>query len=83
MNQTDPVTLSPVETTRLSHPGIRHGFFTRPGGVSKGIYAGLNASPGSDDDPEAVTENRRRIAAHLNAPAEYLVTPYQLSLIHI
>jgi YfiH family protein len=41
---------------------VRHGFFGREGGVSTGIYASLNAGSGSHDDPEAVRENRRRIA---------------------
>ena len=29
--------------------GIAHGFFTRDGGVSKGVYASLNCGPGSND----------------------------------
>ncbi|MDX2276601.1 MAG: peptidoglycan editing factor PgeF [Hyphomonadaceae bacterium] len=41
---------------------LRHGFFGRDGGVSTGIYASLNAGTGSKDDPDAVRENRRRIA---------------------
>jgi len=49
--------------------GIRHGFFTREGGVSKGVYGSLNCGLGSDDDRNAVLENRRRIAAHLGADA--------------
>ncbi len=44
-----------------------HGFFGREGGVSRGIYASLNAGTGSRDDPEAVRENRRRIAASFGA----------------
>ena len=39
---------------------IRHGFFTRQGGVSDGLYQGLNVGLGSDDQPERVQENRRR-----------------------
>ena len=31
-------------------PGVRHGFFTRQGGVSSGVYASLNCGPGSGDD---------------------------------
>ena len=45
----------------------RHGFFTREGGVSKGPYASLNASLSGGDDITNVTENRRRIAAFLDA----------------
>ena len=56
-------------------PGIRHGFFTRRGGVSEGIYASLNTGLGSRDDPQAVRENRRRARAVLEA--DYLATPHQ------
>ncbi len=45
--------------------GLAHGFFTREGGVSTGIYATLNGGQGSGDDARAVAENRARIAAHL------------------
>jgi hypothetical protein len=58
--------------------GVRHGFFTRRGGGSQGIYAGLNVGAGSRDDPAAVAENRR-IAAHaFGDPAPPLVTVYQV-----
>lgn len=55
--------------------GIQHGFFTREGGASDGIYASLNTGLGSDDDKQTVLSNRRRIAKALGA--ETLVTPYQ------
>lgn len=45
--------------------GIRHGYFTREGGVSSGLYASLNCGLGSNDDRAAVTENRARVARHL------------------
>jgi len=57
--------MRPITATALGE--IRHGFFTREGGVSTGIYASLNGGPGSKDDPEAIAENRRRIAEHLGA----------------
>lgn len=44
---------------------IRHGFFLREGGVSRGLYASLNCGLGSKDDRSAVLENRRRVADHL------------------
>lgn len=56
---------------------IRHGFFTREGGVSRGVYASLNCGPGSKDDPAAVAENRRRAMALLDLPPEALLTLYQ------
>lgn len=58
-------------------PGIRHGFFTREGGVSQGLYAGLNCGLGSNDDRQAVRENRRRVAAHLGSGDWPVVTLHQ------
>ena len=46
----------------LQSAGIRHGYFTRTGGVSDGIYGSLNIGTGSHDDPDKVRENRRRVA---------------------
>lgn len=54
---------------------IRHGFFTRQGGVSEGIYAGLNTGLGSNDNIAHVKENRQRITDHLGASA--FLTVYQ------
>ena len=59
-------------------PGVRHAFFTRHGGVSVGLYDSLNVGLGSRDDPAAVAENRRRAAEAFGAPAEALVTAYQV-----
>jgi YfiH family protein len=59
-------------------PGIRHGFFTRDGGVSEGFYASLNAGIGSRDAPERVAENRARMAAALGVARDRLVTAYQV-----
>ncbi len=53
-----------LHSARLDRPGVRHAFFTRQGGVSEGIYAGLNVGVGSRDDPGRVMQNRRRAAAH-------------------
>jgi polyphenol oxidase len=57
-------------------PNLSHGFFGRQGGVSSGIYAGLNCGPGSGDAPEAVAENRRRVLEALGA--RHLCTLYQI-----
>jgi YfiH family protein len=59
-------------------PGIRHGFFTRAGGVSDGFYASLNAGLGSRDAPERVAENRARMAAALGVARDRLITAYQV-----
>jgi polyphenol oxidase len=57
--------------------GLAHGFFTREGGVSTGLYDSLNCGPGSRDDAEAVRENRARVAASLD-PEARLVTLAQI-----
>jgi YfiH family protein len=67
--------IAPVTAAGLS--GLPHGFFTRRGGVSTGLYASLNCGPGSSDDAAAVQENRHRVAASLNAP-HGLVSLYQV-----
>ena len=58
--------------------GVRHGFFTRAGGVSTGLYASLNVGVGSKDDAGAVSENRARAAATFGVEADRLVTCYQI-----
>jgi YfiH family protein len=59
--------LKPLLAPNLALPGIAHGFFTRHGGVSRGIYQSLNCGPGSRDDATLVVENRARVGAHLGA----------------
>lgn len=56
---------------------LSHGFFGRQGGVSAGLYTSLNCARGAQDDPEAVTENRARIAAAL-MPGAALLTLRQI-----
>lgn len=58
--------------------GVRHAFFSRVGGVSEGIYSGLNCGTGSSDDPEAVAENRARAMAKLALGPGDLRTAYQV-----
>ncbi len=57
---------------------IRHGFFTRAGGVSQGVYATLNGGNGSNDAPERIAENRARMAAALGVAPDRLLTAYQI-----
>jgi YfiH family protein len=59
-------------------PRLRHGFFNREGGVSQGIYAALNGGTGSNDDPERVAENRRRMARQMGVALEHLLTAFQV-----
>lgn len=67
------IRLDTLETGR-----IRHGFFTRAGGVSGGIYASLNCGFGSDDAAADVAENRRRAAAALALEPDRLATCHQV-----
>jgi YfiH family protein len=57
--------------------GVAHGFFTRLGGVSEGLYDSLNCGPGSRDDAASVTENRARVASLLGTSPDNLLTVYQ------
>ncbi len=60
--------LNPVLCPQLAaSEGVRHGFFTRAGGVSGGVYHSLNCAYGTGDSPENVNENLRRIADTLGA----------------
>ncbi len=66
-------------------PGVRHAFFSREGGVSTGIYRGLNVGRGSRDDPAAVAENRRRAAGCFGQAEAALLTCHQIHsrLVHV
>lgn len=57
---------------------MRHGFFTRRGGASSGIFAGLNCGLGSSDQAEIVRINRARAAESLDVAPENLVTVHQV-----
>ncbi|WP_425417407.1 peptidoglycan editing factor PgeF [Oricola indica] len=79
MNDETRDAVRPIRSERLSGiPNVRHGFFTREGGVSQGIYAGLNVGLGSDDDPSLIRENRERVARWLGRPGQPLSTPHQV-----
>ena len=56
----------------------RHGFFTRKGGASSGIFAGLNCGPGSSDQSEIVEINRARVAESIGVGATHLITLHQI-----
>jgi polyphenol oxidase len=73
------MTLSPVTASTFStHNGIRHGWFTRQGGVSDGLYASLNGGLGSNDAREDVLENRRRMATHLDVTTDRFLNVWQV-----
>ena len=73
----------------LSHPllqadGIHHGFFTRHGGASSGIYDSLNGGLGSKDDTRIVSKNRDRAAAALGGNGDEICGLFQIhsALVH-
>lgn len=57
---------------------FRHGFFTRRGGASSGVFAGLNCGPGSSDQSEMVRINRARVADAMGVEMPSLVTVHQV-----
>jgi YfiH family protein len=67
-----------LSAAALGLPGVAHAFFTRRGGVSDGVYASLNGGVGSRDAPEAVDENRARMAAALGLGSARLAVPFQV-----
>jgi YfiH family protein len=70
--------LNPLQASCFPTVGIAHGFFTRQGGVSTGLYESLNCGPGSNDAPDAVAMNRLRVTTALGIGATQLVTMYQV-----
>lgn len=66
-----------IEVVRSDALGVPHGFLGRRGGVSTGDVAGLNCGLGSNDDPAAVEENRRR-ARDAVLPGAMLSSAYQV-----
>lgn len=61
-----------------AQPSLKHGFFTRSGGVSHGLYTSLNCAYGTGDKTEHVIENYRRITHALGVADHALCKPYQI-----
>ncbi|AWD21702.1 peptidoglycan editing factor PgeF [Fuscovulum blasticum] len=70
-----PATLELITSDALP---FRHGFFTRKGGASSGVYAGLNCGTGSGDQAEIVAINRARVAEAMGVPLSALATVHQI-----
>ena len=66
-----------IITSRALAP-IRHGFFTRKGGASSGIFEGLDCGRGSTDMAEMVEINRLRVAEAMEATPEALISLNQV-----
>jgi YfiH family protein len=67
-----------IESEHLKHAALAHGFFTRGGGHSTGIFASLNCGLGSGDDPELVAKNREIAARQLGVEPQRLVSAWQV-----
>ncbi len=67
-----------ITSSLFDRASIRHGFFTREGGVSTGVYAGLNCGAGSEDLTENVRSNKRRAMQKLGMNEDDLATVYQI-----
>lgn len=57
---------------------VRHGFFTRKGGASSGIFSGLNCGTGSSDQSDVVRINRARVADAMQIPVHNLAAVHQV-----
>lgn len=68
-------TLEPLQSALLSgQPQVQHGFFTRHGGVSQGLFSSLNGSL-SQDTEQAVFRNRQLVGKHLGSDQSALFVP--------
>jgi len=56
----------------------RHGFFTRRGGASTGIFEGLNCGTGSSDQSEVIAINRARVADAMQVAPDGLAAVHQV-----
>ncbi|KQV64499.1 peptidoglycan editing factor PgeF [Rhizobium sp. Root1220] len=78
---THAVSPAPIQSALLTEATgdtILHGYFTRHGGVSEGIYRGLNVGLGSNDERDRVHENRRRVASWFKLPVDRMATVHQV-----
>lgn len=67
-----------LEILTLDALPVKHGFFTRRGGASSGVFAGLNCGQGSTDQAEIVTINRARVADAMGVAADHLLGVHQV-----
>ena len=67
-----------IEAPELkSARSVRHGFFTRQGGHSGGLFASLNCGYGSGDDKPTVARNRTEVGEQLGVTNDNLLTVWQ------
>ena len=57
-----------IKSKKLSYfPKIKHGFFNKKGGISKGIYKSLNCGIGSKDKKANVKKNLKIVSSKLGS----------------
>ncbi len=67
-----------IQSDALKLDGLSHGFFTRRGGFSTGIFSSLNCGLGSGDDRDVVLQNRALVAQTLGVDPGKLLSAYQV-----
>jgi len=67
-----------IVSDQLALAGISHGFFTRQGGHSTGLFDSLNCGMGSGDDKHMVLKNRAVVAGKLGIAADRLLSAWQI-----
>ncbi|MEQ6201663.1 peptidoglycan editing factor PgeF [Sulfitobacter sp. HNIBRBA2951] len=67
-----------LEILTLDALPAKHGFFTRRGGASSGVFAGLNCGQGSSDQAEIVAINRGRVAEAMGVAPDHLLGVHQV-----
>lgn len=67
-----------IAADALALDGISHGFFTRQGGHSVGLFDSLNCGMGSGDDKQVVTRNRAVVAERLGVAPDHLLSAWQI-----
>lgn len=67
-----------IQSDALRLDRIAHGFFSREGGVSGGLFTSLNCGMGSGDDRQSVLQNRARVAERLGVKPDCLLSAWQV-----
>ena len=67
-----------IASDALALGGISHGFFTREGGHSTGLFDSLNCGMGSGDDKSIVLKNRATVAEKLGVAPDHLLSAWQV-----
>ncbi len=67
-----------IQTDALASPSLSHGFFTRQGGHSTGIFSSLNCGMGSGDARQSVLKNRATVAEAMHVAPDALLSAWQI-----